>query len=86
MFDNASLDIKSYNVSEVVRASAHDKGGKSFISIDTTGTVNVEFGCDELERTYPRVFCGYSQSKVKVMLHRTRKALHNCLVSEEYVL
>ena len=29
---------------------------------------------------------GYSQSKVKVMLHRTRKALHNCLVSEEYVL
>ena len=29
---------------------------------------------------------GYSQSKVKVMLHRTCKALHNCLVSEEYVL
>lgn len=58
VFDNASLDIKSYNLAEVVRASAHDKGGKSFISINTTGTVNVEFGCDELERTYPRVFCG----------------------------
>lgn len=66
MFDNASLDIKSYNVSEVVRASAHDKGGKSFISIDTTGTVNVEFGCDELERTYPRVFCGYPDSTICV--------------------
>ena len=66
VFDNASLDIKSYNVSEVVRASAHDKGGKSFISIDTTGTVNVEFGCDELERTYPRVFCGYPDSTICV--------------------
>lgn len=62
VFDNASLDIKSYNVGEVVRASAHDKGGKSFISIDTTGTVNVEFGCDGLESTYPRVFCGYPDS------------------------
>ena len=64
--DNASLDIKSYNVGEVVRASAHDKGGKSFISIDTTGTVNVEFGCDELERHNPRVFCGYPDSKICV--------------------
>lgn len=64
--DNASLDIKSYNLAEVVRASAHDKGGKSFISIDTTGTVNVEFGCDELERTYPRVFCGYPDSTICV--------------------
>lgn len=62
VFDNASLDIKSYNVGEVVRASAHDKGGKSFIKIDTTGTVNVEFGCDDLERNYPRVFCGYPDS------------------------
>ena len=66
VFDNASLDIKSYNVGEVVRASAHDKGGKSFISIDTTGTVNVEFGCDGLESTYPRVFCGYPDSDVCV--------------------
>lgn len=64
--DNASLDIKSYNVGEVVRASAHDKGGKSFISIDTTGTVNVEFGCDELERNNPRVFCGYPNSEICV--------------------
>ena len=64
--DNASLDIKSYNLAEVVRASAHDKGGKFFISIDTTGTVNVEFGCDELERTYPRVFCGYPDSTICV--------------------
>ena len=66
VFDNASLDIKSYNVGEVVRASAHDKGGKSFISIDTTGTVNVEFGCDGLESTYPRVFCGYPDSTICV--------------------
>ena len=66
VFDNASLDIKSYNLAEVVRASAHDRGGKSFISIDTTGTVNVEFGCDSLERTYPRVFCGYPDSTVCV--------------------
>lgn len=66
VFDNASLDIKSYNLAEVVRASAHDKGGKSFIRIDTTGTVNVEFGCDELERTYPRVFCGYPDSTICV--------------------
>ena len=66
VFDNASLDIKSYNLAEVVRASAHDKGGKSFISIDTTGTVNVEFGCDGLESTYPRVFCGYPDSEVCV--------------------
>ena len=62
VFDNASLDIKSYNVGEVVRASAHDRGGRSFISIDTTGTVNIEFGCDGLESTYPRVFCGYPDS------------------------
>ena len=66
VFDNASLDIKSYNVGEVVRASAHDKGGKSFIRIDTTGTVNVEFGCDGLESTYPRVFCGYPDSTICV--------------------
>ena len=66
VFDNASLDIKSYNVGEVVRASAHDKGGKSFISIDTTGTVNIEFGCDGLESTYPRVFCGYPNSEICV--------------------
>ena len=66
VFDNASLDIKSYNLAEVVRASAHDRGGKSFISIDTTGTVNVEFGCDGLESTYPRVFCGYPDSEVCV--------------------
>ena len=66
VFDNASLDIKSYNLAEVVRASAHDRGGKSFINIDTTGTVNVEFGCDELERTYPRVFCGYPDSTICV--------------------
>lgn len=66
VFDNASLDIKSYNVGEVVRASAHDKGGKSFISIDTTGTVNVEFGCDDLERAYPSVFCGYPNSEICV--------------------
>ena len=65
VFDNASLDIKSYNVGEVVKANAHDRGGSSFISIDTTGTVNVEFGCDELERTYPRVFCGYASSDSK---------------------
>ena len=64
--DSASLDIKSYNVGEVVRASAHDKGGKSFISINTTGTVNVEFGCDDLERTNPRVFCGYPNSEICV--------------------
>ena len=62
VFDNASLDIKSYNVGEVVRASAHDRGGNSFISIDTTGTVNIEFGCDDLESTYPRVFRGYASS------------------------
>ena len=66
VFDNASLDIKSYNVGEVVRASAHDRGGRSFISIDTTGTVNVEFGCDGLESTYPRVFCGYPDSTICV--------------------
>ena len=66
VFDNASLDIKSYNVGEVVRASAHDKGGKSFISINTTGTVNVEFGCDDLEHGYPRVFCGYPNSEICV--------------------
>ena len=60
--DNASLDIKSYNVGEVVKANAHERGGNSFISIDTTGTVNVEFGCDDLEHTYPRVFCGYASS------------------------
>lgn len=50
--DNASLDIKSYNVGEVVKANAHEAGGNSFISIDTTGTVNIEFGCDDLEHTY----------------------------------
>ena len=66
VFDNASLDIKSYNVGEVVRASAHEKGGKSFIKIDTTGTVNVEFGCDGLERVNPRVFCGYPDSTICV--------------------
>ena len=66
VIDNASLDIKSYNVGEVVRASAHDKGGKSFISINTTGTVNVEFGCDGLERVNPRVFCGYPDSTICV--------------------
>ena len=66
VIDNASLDIKSYNVGEVVRASAHDKGGKSFISINTTGTVNVEFGCDDLERNYPSVFCGYPDSTICV--------------------
>ena len=60
--DNASLDIKSYNVGEVVRASSHRGSGNSIISINTTGTVNVEFGCDELERTYPRVFNGYPAS------------------------
>ncbi len=66
VFDNASLDIKSYNLSEVVKANAHDRGGRSFISIDTTGTVNVEFGCDGLESTYPRVFCGYPDSTICV--------------------
>lgn len=66
VFDNASLDIKSYNLSEVVKANAHDVGGKSFISINTTGTVNVEFGCDGLESTYPRVFCGYPDSTICV--------------------
>ena len=66
VIDNASLDIKSYNVGEVVRASAHDRGGRSIINIDTTGTVNVEFGCDGLERTYPRVFCGYPDSDICV--------------------
>ena len=66
VFDNASLDIKSYNLSEVVKANAHDVGGKSFISIDTTGTVNVEFGCDGLESTNPRVFCGYPHSDICV--------------------
>lgn len=66
VIDNASLDIKSYNVGEVVRASAHDKGGKSIISINTTGTVNVEFGCDSLDRNYPRVFCGYPDSTICV--------------------
>ena len=60
--DNASLDIKSYNVSEVVKANAHEAGGNSFISIDTTGTVNIEFGCDDLEHTYPRAFRGYASS------------------------
>ena len=60
--DNASLDIKSYNVAEVVKANAHEAGGNSFISIDTTGTVNIEFGCDNLERTNPRVFRGYASS------------------------
>lgn len=60
--DNASLDIKSYNVGEVVRASSHRGSGDAIISINTTGTVNVEFGCDELERTYPRVFNGYPAS------------------------
>lgn len=59
VFDNASLDIKSYNVGEVVKANAHDVGGQSKIRINTTGTVNVEFGCDDLEHGYPRVFCGY---------------------------
>lgn len=59
VIDNASLDIKSYNVGEVVRASSHRGSGNAIISINTTGTVNVEFGCDELERTYPRVFNGY---------------------------
>ena len=62
VFDNASLDIKSYNVAEVVKANAHEAGGNSFISIDTTGTVNVEFGCDNLERNNPRVFRGYASS------------------------
>ena len=66
VFDNASLDIKSYNLSEVVKANAHDVGGKSFISIDTTGTVNVEFGCDDLEHGNPRVFCGYPDSTICV--------------------
>ena len=66
VFDNASLDIKSYNLSEVVKANAHDVGGKSFIRIDTTGTVNVEFGCDGLESTNPRVFCGYPHSDICV--------------------
>lgn len=60
--DNASLDIKSYNVGEVVKANAHEAGGNSFISIDTTGTVNIEFGCDDLEHTYPRAFRGYASS------------------------
>ena len=64
--DNASLDIKSYNLSEIVKANAHDTGGRSFISINTTGTVNVEFGCDGLESTYPRVFCGYPNSEICV--------------------
>ena len=62
VFDNASLDIKSYNVGEVVKANAHEAGGNSFISIDTTGTVNIEFGCDDLEHTYPRAFRGYASS------------------------
>ena len=66
VFDNASLDIKSYNLSEVVKANAHDVGGRSFISIDTTGTVNVEFGCDDLEHGNPRVFCGYPDSTICV--------------------
>ncbi|WP_455557261.1 hypothetical protein [Agathobaculum hominis] len=66
VFDNASLDIKSYNISEVVRASAHDRGGRSFINIDTTGTVNIEVGCDDLEHGYPRVFCGYPDSTICV--------------------
>ena len=66
VFDNASLDIKSYNLSEVVKANAHDVGGKSFISINTTGTVNVEFGCDDLEHGNPRVFCGYPDSTICV--------------------
>ena len=63
--ENASLDIKSYNVGEVVKANAHEAGGSSFISIDTTGTVNVEFGCDDLEHGYPRVFRGYASSDSK---------------------
>ena len=66
VFDNASLDIKSYNLSEIVKANAHDRGGRSRVSIDTTGTVNIEFGCDGLESTYPRVFCGYPDSEICV--------------------
>ena len=66
VIDNASLDIKSYNVGEVVEANAHDVGGKSIISINTTGTVNVEFGCDSLDRNNARVFCGYPDSTICV--------------------
>ena len=66
VIDNASLDIKSYNVGEVVKANAHDRGGKSIISIDTTGTVNIEFGCDSLDRNNARVFCGYPDSTICV--------------------
>ena len=62
VIDNASLDIKSYNLSEVVKANAHEKGGKSFISIDTTGTVNIEVGGDDLEHGNPRIFLGYPAS------------------------
>ena len=62
VFDNASLDIKSYNVGEVVKANAHNVGGNSFIEINTTGTVNIEFGCDDLEHTNPRAFRGYASS------------------------
>ena len=65
MFDNASLDIKSYNVGEVVKANAHEAGGNSFIEINTTGTVNIEFGCDDLEHTNPRAFRGYASSDSK---------------------
>lgn len=65
VFDNASLDIKSYNVGEVVKANAHEAGGNSFIEINTTGTVNIEFGCDDLEHTNPRAFRGYASSDSK---------------------
>ena len=63
---NASLDIKSYNVGEIVRASAHDQGGRSHVSIDTTGTVNIEFGGDNLQQNPSRVFVGYPDSQVCV--------------------
>lgn len=66
VIDNASLDIKSYNLAEVVKANAHDVGGKSRISINTTGTVNVEFGCDSLDRNNASVFCGYPHSDICV--------------------
>lgn len=65
VFDNASLDIKSYNVGEVVKANAHEAGGNSFIEINTTGTVNIEFGCDDLEHTNSRAFRGYASSDSK---------------------